>query len=113
MITRAILLFVVVAVAAFLVWGWERRPRTATGLSAGITVVTATDCRLCPLAIAAASGSTVPITIVDIGDLADRSIRSVPTAMVVDGAGNLVASRSGRSAVTDMSALIDMAEAFT
>lgn len=111
MITRALLVAVVVVVAALTLWVWERRPRTASGLSAGLTVVTAMDCRLCPLAIAATTGSTAPITIVDVGDVSDRSIRSVPTAMVVDAEGKLLASRSGRAAVTDMGALIAMAEA--
>jgi hypothetical protein len=111
MIIRAALVVAIVAFAAFMVWAWERRKRTESGLNAGITVVTATDCRLCPLAVAAAAGSAVRVTIVDINDVADRSIRSVPTAMVADRSGKMLASRSGRSAVTDMGALIDMAEA--
>lgn len=110
MIPRALLVIAAVAIAALALWAWERRPLTVSGLTPGLTVVTAAGCRLCPLAIAATAGSTVPVAVVDIGDLSDRSIRSVPTAMVVDADGWLVASRSGRAAVTDMGALIAMAE---
>ena len=111
MIARAVVVVVIVALAALITLVWERRRRTAAGLTSGITVVTAAGCRLCPLALAAVAGSDVPVTVIDINDWTDRSVRSVPTALVADRSGNVIASRSGRSAVADMGALIAMAEA--
>lgn len=110
MIWRAVVVAVAVALALVAVRLWERRPASAQRrLSSGLTLVTGADCRLCPQAVAAAVGADVPVRIVDVGDLADPGIRSLPTAFVADRSGTVIARRSGRSAVSGMADLIALA----
>lgn len=110
MIWRLLILAAVGALSWLIVDLWERR---AVGRSdvigPGLTLITGPDCRLCPLAVAATAGAGIPVRIVDIGAVNDPSIKSLPTALVADRSGVVLASRSGRSAISGMSDLIAMA----
>jgi hypothetical protein len=89
---------------------WERRAVGRTQvLGTGLTVITGPDCRLCPLAVAATDGAGVPVTIVDVATVGDASVKSLPTVLVADRTGAVIASRSGRLAITQMPELIAMA----
>jgi hypothetical protein len=103
MTTRVLILLAITALAWLAVAGWERRPswRTGTGSAAGLMLVTAEGCRLCGPAITALTQAGVAPTVVDVTTLADRAIRSVPTAIVTDHRGREVLRRSGRSVITD------------
>jgi hypothetical protein len=105
MIVRLVLLLLVVGAAFLAVAGFERLPRRAAlpGLGAGLTVVTGAGCVICPAAVRAiaAVDPGLAVRVMDRGDLADASIRSVPTAIVTDRGGAVVLRRSGRSVVTD------------
>ncbi len=110
MIWRIALVVVVVGAAWLAVNLWERRVRGAgRPLVSGLTLVTGAECRLCPQAVAAASAAEIPVSIVDIADAADPTIKSIPTAFVTDSNGRVIARRSGRSAVTAMPELISLA----
>ena len=110
MIWRLAIVLAVVAGAWAEVRIWERRPvGSPTSLPLGLTLVTGAGCRLCPLAVDAASVAGIPVSIVDISNLADPAIRSLPTALVADRHGSIVARRSGRSAISSMPELIAMA----
>lgn len=109
MISRAFAVIALLAVAWLVVGLIERRrvgPRS--GVPSGLTIVTGADCRLCPLAVAAAGEAGVPVTVVDIAEFPDRVIRSLPTALVTDVSGAVLARRSGRSVITDMRVLAEM-----
>lgn len=110
MIWRVFVVVVVVGAAWLAVMAWERRrvpsPRRPVP---GLTLVTGADCRLCPLAVAAVGDAGIPVSIVDIADAADPSIRSIPTAFVADADGRVIARRSGRSAIAAMPELISLA----
>lgn len=110
MIWRLLAIAAVFALAWLIVGLLERRAvgrRETVGW--GLSLITGPDCRLCPLAVAATTGADVPVTIVDIGSVADPSIKSLPTALVADRNGVIVASRSGRSAISAMPELIALA----
>ena len=110
MISRLAVLAVVIGVAWLAVTLWERRMASpGRRLSAGLTLVTGADCRLCPLAVAAVGDAGIAVSIIDVADASDSSIRSVPTAFVTDGSGRVLARRSGRSAITAMPELISLA----
>lgn len=110
MIWRVALVLSAVVAAWLLLALWERRTTApARPLVTGLTLVTGADCRLCPLAVAAVDGAGIPVSIIDIAEAADPSIRSIPTAFVADADGRVLARRSGRSAVTGMSELISLA----
>ena len=107
MIVRLGLVVVVIGVAWLAVALWERRPRpTRRALASGLTLVTGADCALCPQAVAAVGEAGIPVTLIDIADVADPTIKSIPTAFV---AGRVIARRSGRSAITGMPDLISLA----
>lgn len=106
MILRLAAVVALTLVAFVAVSFWEkRRLAPVAGIGTGMTLVTAAHCQLCPAAILAARSSGVEVNVVDIGSLAGRSITSVPTALVVDAGGKLIARRSGRSVVADMATL--------
>lgn len=105
MIARIALLALVVTLAWVIVQLWERRRPVLAGLQPGITVITGPDCRLCDPAVAALRRAGVEPAIVDVADLGDAGYRSLPTAVVVDRAGRIVAARSGRLAVSDAATL--------
>jgi hypothetical protein len=110
MIWRLAVVLAVVAAAWVAVRIWERRPvGSSLSLPLGLTLVTGADCRLCPLAVDAASGAEIPLSIIDVAKLADPAIKSLPTALVADRRGTIVARRSGRSAITGMPELIALA----
>lgn len=110
MIFRALAVIALLALAWALVGSIERRRGGATsGIPSGLTIVTGANCRLCPLAVAAAGETGVPVTVVDVADLPGQAIRSLPTALVTDVSGAVLARRSGRSVISDMSALAALA----
>ncbi len=114
MIWRIALVVVVVGAAWLAVTLWERRTTSRLRLpGSGLTLVTGTDCRLCPQAVAAVGDAGIPVSIVDIADAGDPSIRSIPTAFVADAGGRVIARRSGRSAITAMPELIALARSVT
>lgn len=110
MIWRTALVVAVIGAAWLVVMLWERRATSGIRpLVSGLTLVTGADCRLCPQAVAAVHGAGIPVSIIDIADAADPSIRSIPTAFVADASGRVIARRSGRSAITAMPELISLA----
>ncbi len=111
MIWRAALVAAAVLVALVVVRFWERRAivERSAQLSTGLTLVTGADCRLCPLAVAALDGADIPVTVVDVAALTDCGIKSVPTALVTDRSGTVIASRTGRAAVSGMPDMIALA----
>jgi hypothetical protein len=110
MIWRLALVIAAIGVAWVTVAIWERRRVSShRPLASGLTLVTGADCRLCPLAVAAVGQAGIPVSIVDISDAADPSIKSIPTALVADADGRVIARRSGRSAITAMPELISLA----
>ncbi len=110
MIWRLTIVMAVIAAAWLLIRIWERRPVSADqSLPSGLTLVTGVDCRLCPLAVAAADDAGIPVSVVDISEMSDSGIRSLPTALVADRRGMVVARRSGRSAIGAMDELISLA----
>lgn len=110
MIWRLALVIAVIGAAWIAVRIWERRPAwSARPLASGLTLVTGADCRLCPLAVAAVGDAGIAVSIVDISEAADPSIKSIPTALVADAHGRVIARRSGRSAITAMPELISLA----
>lgn len=112
MIARALALIALLALAWVVVGLIERRRGGGpSGIPSGLTIVTGANCRLCPVAVAAAGETGVPVTVVDVGDLAGHGIRSLPTALVTDVSGAVLARRSGRSVISDMSTLAELARA--
>lgn len=112
MIARLIVVGAIVALAWLVVALVERRRGTpVSSVPSGLTLVTGTDCRLCPLAVDAAGRAGVRVNVVDVADVADQGIRSLPTAFVTDRAGMVLARRSGRSVISDMALLADLARA--
>ncbi len=110
MIWRLALLVAVIGATWLAVALWERRPGlSARPLASGLTLVTGADCALCSQALTALGDPGIPVSIVDIGDAADPTIRSIPTAFVIDAGGQVIARRSGRSVVTAMPELITLA----
>jgi hypothetical protein len=110
MIWRLTLLVLVIGAAWLAVALWERRLGSSVRvLVSGLTLVTGADCTLCSQAVAAVGDAGISVSIVDIGDTADPTIRSIPTAFVADAGGRVIARRSGRSVVTAMPELITLA----
>lgn len=107
---RLVLLAVIIGAAWLAIALWERRTVSpGRALATGLTLVTGADCRLCPQAVIAVGDAGIPVTIVDVGDADDPTIKSLPTAFVTDAGGQVIARRSGRSAVTAMPELISLA----
>lgn len=109
MILRFLVLGLAVGSAFVAVSVFERRRgRTDGTLPAGVTLVTGPDCRLCDAAARALATAdpTLTVRVVDVGELGDASVRSVPTIMVADSAGDLILRRSGRSAISDVPQIV-------
>jgi hypothetical protein len=107
MTERALVLVLAIGLAWLAVRWWERC-RTANGrLTPGLTVLTAPGCTLCDPAVAALrdTGTTAPITVVDVERSGVAGIRSVPTVVAVRGDGTIALQRSGASAIRDAAAL--------
>lgn len=107
MIDRLLVVVVAVVVAAALLWWAERRrPGGRVRVAPGITVFTGPECTLCPVVLDALDAARVPYRIVDASR--HRSpVRAVPTVVVGDERGIVRLRRSGRAAVTDMSAVVE------
>lgn len=104
MIVRLVVLVLAVGLAFGVVAVVERRRgRTAVALPAGVTLVTGPGCRLCAAAARAltAADPGLAVRVVDVAELTDGSVRSVPTVIVADGSGGIVLRRSGRAAISD------------
>lgn len=110
MISRALGVLALLALAWLVVGLIERRRgRPTSAIPSGLTIVTGADCRLCPLAVAAAGEAGVSVSVVDVSELPGRGIRSLPTALVTDVSGAVLARRSGRSVISDMRTLAELA----
>lgn len=110
MILRAALVGAIVGLAFLIVWVLERRRvAPSVGLPAGLTLVTGAGCSLCPRAIEEALRLSVPVRIVDVRELADNTVMSLPTLFVTSGDGVLLARRTGRSVVSEMPRLAELA----
>jgi hypothetical protein len=111
MILRLLLLAITLGATFGIVGRLERRRgRVASGLDPGLTLVTASDCRLCgPAADALAAAGARPV-VIDVADVADGSVMSVPTAVVVDRSGRVVVRRSGRAVAMDAAVLAAAAQ---
>ena len=103
MIERLAILALVLSAVWLGIWLWERRRVTGPELLPGITVVDGPHCKLCEPVVNAIRNADpeAELRIVDIGQMDDATIRSLPTVFVVDMDGNQVMRRSGRSALTD------------
>jgi hypothetical protein len=96
-----------------LVSWWQRRPLPESGRFApGVTVFTGPDCRLCGPLVHALGRVGVEPQIVDIADAAPPpGIRSLPTVLVADAAGEVVLRRSGRAALEDVVTIAGLSQA--
>lgn len=110
LLLRAVLVLLVVGTVFAVTGAASRRrgPRARLSLAPGIVVVTGPGCRLCGPAIAAIERAGGEPRLVDVSDpaVAVLGVRSLPTAVVVDGDGTVAMRRSGRSAVDDAAALV-------
>jgi hypothetical protein len=91
-------------------WASRRRGRvTVTSLPPGITVVTGPHCRLCGLALDAIRFALPDLTPHVIEGpralLEDLRIRSLPTVLVVNEEGEVLARRNGHAAVREARSL--------
>ena len=83
---------------------WQRRTgRNHLGLPVGLTLVTGPGCAICgPVERALRRAGAAPVVIdVTTAVLPGPPIRSLPVAIVVDTAGDVVMRRAGRSALDD------------
>ena len=103
--TTRLLVFAAVLVAAWVIVRVveSRRGGQPDGLRPGVTMFVTDNCRICPQAAEALASAGIVIMVEPAtGPLAeDLSVRSVPTVVVVDGAGQVRLRRTGRSVVTD------------
>jgi len=101
---RLLVLVLVLAAAYGVVRvGERRRGRGVVKLAPGLVLVTAPGCALCPSALRAlqsAGGDPRVIEAADMPPSAGR-VTSVPVAMVIGTAGEVLLRRSGRSVITD------------
>jgi glutaredoxin len=109
MIERVLILVVVVFLAFAVVSLRERaRPRRLRARP-GITVFTGPGCRLCPALLTALEATGVRYRTVDVTRNAAPGVRALPTVLVADHRGEVAMRRSGRSALTDLDALVAFA----
>lgn len=103
MIPRLAILALVLSAAWLLIWLWERRTTATPALRPGITVVTGPQCALCEPVVRAIrrADPEADLRVVDVAQMEDASIRSLPTVFVVDEVGELRLRRSGRAALDD------------
>jgi hypothetical protein len=99
-------------VAVWMIQRRGRRPRRV-GLPRGLTVVTGPDCRWCDRLLLALERRAPGLDVTVIGpptaEAAGLLVRSIPTAVVVDGAGAVVLRRSGTATIEDVDRLIEVA----
>lgn len=105
---RVALLVGALAAAWLAVAAWERRrgaPRPA--FRAGLTVITGPGCRLCEPVVRELRRCGAEPWVVDVAELPPGALgaSSLPVAVVVDGAGDVVLRRAGRAALDDAGAL--------
>jgi hypothetical protein len=100
MILRLVVLLVVIA-GAFLCVRWLERAkgRSRPELPPGLLLVTAPGCSLCGPARASLDRAGLSYRVADAGEVPELGVRSVPTLLLVDDSGTVVARRSGRAAV--------------
>ena len=111
MVIRLIVVIAIVG-AAWALLAVSRRTvgrRVGNGLTPGLTLFVGPDCAICPRARDAleASGAVIydAITAPD-RRFAEYSVRSVPTALVVDIDGSVTMRRAGPAVVSDAPALV-------
>jgi hypothetical protein len=109
MIARLVVLAIALGGAWVIVHLWERRRPSWVGFPPGITVITGPDCGLCGPAVAAFRRAGIEPMVVDVAAVGNAVYRSLPTALVVDGGGRILAARSGRLAVSEAAALAALA----
>ncbi len=115
LLVRFVILAAVVVAPAGIVAIGRRRPgrrREAAGLPQGLTVFTAPGCRWCGPALSALAdrGATPKVVSAPHPAFDGLRVRSVPTAVVVDGSGMVVMRRSGPVVVSDAGALAAAAQ---
>ena len=111
-VLRAGVLLAVLAGAFVAVGLFERRNGTegTVRLSSGLTLISGPGCRLCEPAAEALRRAGAQVSITEDPALREElRVRSLPTAIVVDDAGQVVMRRSGRSVITDAGALAQAA----
>lgn len=107
MILRLLIVALVLAAAFGTQWGLARRrpsrafSKAAMGLGPGIWLVTSTTCTLCGPAERSLRGQGLSPRVVDVGEVHEIGIRSVPTLLVIDEDGVVVSRRSGRAVIDD------------
>ncbi|MFO7548094.1 MAG: hypothetical protein R6X29_04370 [Acidimicrobiia bacterium] len=115
MINRLLVLALVIGLAVLVVALLERRRgRVRSGaLKPGVTVVTGPWCTLCGPTLAALEARGISPTVYDLSRAPDGlgTVMSLPTVYVVGDDGEVVIRRSGRSALTDVDAIAQVAGA--
>ena len=102
MALRLVILALVGGGAWYLSAAWQRRRGSDLGFPPGVTLITGPGCSLCgPLEAALRRAGVVPV-VRDISTVESSAIRSLPTLIVVDDAGDVVLRRSGRLALDDV-----------
>lgn len=110
MIVRLTVLALVLIIAFGVVAIAERwRTRSASGLPAGLTLVTTPGCRDCVSAATALDSLNAEYTTMDASEAARHGLRAmtVPHAAVVTANGDLIMVRRGRSVAADAPALVE------
>jgi hypothetical protein len=107
MTERLLILLIVLALGLVLV-AWRERSGSNTGrIAPGINVVVGPGCRLCGPLIAALEGAGAEFTVMNLEEAGERAfVRSLPTVLVGDRAGEVIFRRSGRSAISDLEAIL-------
>ena len=108
MTERLLILLVVLGLALALVAMRERTGSKRGHIAPGINVVIGPGCRLCGPLTAALEAAGAEFVLLDTGDArVPASVRSLPTVLVGDRAGQVILRRSGRSAISDLNSILD------
>jgi hypothetical protein len=100
MTERIVILVGVVLVALLAVRLSERwKGRARGGLEPGLLLVTSPGCTLCIPAQRALEAAGLDYRLVDVSEVPELLVRSVPTLFRIDASGEVIARRSGRAAV--------------
>jgi hypothetical protein len=100
MIVRLVVLALVVGGAFAIVWLAQRsRGRSRVGLPPGLVLVTSPGCTVCGPAEMAVRAAGESFSVLDVSEIPELGVRSVPTLFRVGERGVVVARRSGRAAV--------------